>query len=188
MARLYKPKQRAGTSDLEILHPDRLVRVGSEQWTVHEYSLRDAARYHALGERLLAGRAKGQEDPEAMVLLLAQATGKDPIQVAGLDDESFSALVAAWDEVNAPLFKTAEIAPGKPAGARWADVYETLIASGHSLAEIGSYTARQIELFLSAAMRRHNRLRADTVIDTNAGFGGGNHANDHIRNLTKGPA
>ena len=157
--------------------------VGNEVWAVREYSLRDAARHEPLADKFLASRKDGgTPDPVAAVYLLAGATGRSVVEIAGLKDDDFDALVAAWDEVNAALFGDK---PQPKEFMRWADVYETLIASGHTLAQIGTYTARQIELFLSAAARRRSDQRAENVIDMNLAFAGGDKADQHLTSLRK---
>jgi hypothetical protein len=183
VARVVKKKVRTGTNDLGVLHPDRFVLVGNEVWAVREYSLRDAARHSALGTRFLESRKDGgKPDPAAAVYLLAGATGRNAIEIAGLPDSDFDALVAAWDEVNASLF---EEKPQPKESMRWADVYEALIAGGHTLSEIGTYTARQIELFLSATVRRRREQRAEDVLDMNVAFNGGTNADKHLESLRK---
>lgn len=186
MARRYKAPPKASTADLDVLHPDRVVLVGGAEWVVREYSLRESARLHPVGVQYARTREENRPDPAALVHLLAAATGHSPIEVAGLADDDFTRLAEAWDAVNLHLYVD-ERRPAKGEAVRWADIYATLIAGGHTLADISNYTARQIRLFFEAAQRANRQHRASLVSDVNHAFAGGKAAAEQIRKLQKNP-
>lgn len=185
MAKRYRPKPKASDSDLDVLHPDRRIRIGGETWTVREYGLREAAELHGIGERYARSREAGNPDLPALVHLLSESTGQAVLAVAGLEDADFERLTEAWEALNLPLFSTDDAKPGAGDPARWADVYAALVRNGHRLDDIGRYTARQIRLFFEASDRLSRHDRAGLVADVSYGFAGGKPATEHIRRLRK---
>jgi hypothetical protein len=184
MAKLVKAKRRTVTSDLEILHPERTVIVRGEGWVMREYTLLEAARLYDAGTKLIAQLEMAAPDVAALVHMLAVATGHGEIEIAALPDEDLARLQKAWEELNLPIF--AELAKKSDTpGARWRDVYATLLTHGHRLADIATYTARQIGLFYDAAKQVEADGSASRIRDVNHGFAGGKEASALIRKLEK---
>lgn len=183
MARLVTgPRsRRARTDDLDILHPERIVWIRGEQWTVREYSLLEAARLFSLGAE--ARRSIGENTPRwpVIVALMAVATGRGEYEIGALEDEDFDRVYIPWRDLNLPLFEATEPQPGPRLS--WSDVYSTLIANGHPPERIGTYTARQIDLHYGAVRKRGRRAQAERISDVNAGFAGGNKAKSRIESL-----
>lgn len=192
MAQLRKKKTAAGASDLEILYPDRSVQVGSRMMTVREYAFLEGMRLasafsepvQALKVAMAGGQSEGDFSP-AIIHLLSQSTGEDVMAIGGCADADYRRLVEAWLAVNGHLFEPLLDAEEKTkkSAASWGDIHAELIAAGHTLNAISGYTMRQIQLHFACAQRLNRRLRASHVVDTNAAFAGGDHANKHIKKL-----
>lgn len=108
-----------GRDDLDILHPDRVIRIGGAEVTVREYgflqglriqasampiveSLAQAAAKPDLQERMVQDLLAGHADE--LVVLLAESTGLSREAIAALDDADGQLLMLTWWAVNAGFF------------------------------------------------------------------------------------
>lgn len=75
---------------------------------------------------------------------------------------------------------------GSGGGARWSDVYATLVTAGYGQpGDISRMTQRQILLHYEAELRRQRRERAARMKDINLAFAGGKDAEQHLKALLK---
>lgn len=189
MAKVRK-KAEAGPSDLEILFPERSVLVSGRVITVKEYPLMTGIRLaSSYGEQVralksaLAGEPNADHFSPVIASLISESTGVDVLMLAGAVDEEWRALTESWLAVNGHLFATPEESKGK--GLDWGEVIAELVMSGHDPEKAKQYTARQMGLYFKAAQKLNRQRRAAAVVDTNAAFAGGSHADGHVKDLVK---
>ena len=174
---------RARADDLAVLHPDRIVWIRGEQWTVREYSLLEASRLYTLGAE--AHRTIGENKPNwrAIVALLAASTGRGEYEIGALEDDDFERLYSAWRDLNLSIFEPSTTK--QDSRLRWSDLHATLIAAGHTREQITGYTARQVDLYYGAALKRERREQAKRISDVNIAMSSAKKARERIEALMK---
>lgn len=115
------PKGAAGANDLDVLQPDREITIDGRLVTVREYrfweglKMRAAAKPFFDGLYALFDQASVApsfddvadllgEHQDAVVSMVAQATGCEPAWIRELDDQDGDALMLTWWMVNAGFF------------------------------------------------------------------------------------
>jgi hypothetical protein len=191
VAKRIAAKPKAGTDDLEILHPELEVpvsgRLGVERWRVREMTLLEGFKWAATARAALEAAQGSQPRAGDLVKCIALCCGQDVLRVAGLPERDFQEVRAAWTRLNRAWLEVPEEETprarrrGKP--QRWSSIFQLLIAHGHHYREIGGYTLRQVELFAAEIYRAERRGRAARIADVNAGLAGGEAAKDTIREL-----
>lgn len=155
---------------------------------MREFGLVESIRLREIGSRAVESLDIGQPDLPAVIGSIALSVDRDALRVAGLAQQEFDALVAAWRVLNGPLFKAAEAirtVKGKKGKVRWRDIYSTLIAGGHDPQRIAQYTERQIQLYYEGAQRLLVEGRVSRILDFNAAQAGGKHADGVVKKLQK---
>ncbi|MBS0599536.1 MAG: hypothetical protein JSR92_19940 [Proteobacteria bacterium] len=107
-----------GRDDLNILHPERIIRVAGREVTVREYGFMQGLRIAAAAAPIIAELADAAErsldvelvlatlaaHPAELVALIAAATDLTPAQIEALPDDEGQLLLLTWWAVNAPFF------------------------------------------------------------------------------------
>jgi hypothetical protein len=182
MARILAPRKIPGADDFEILFLDSSVSVGSIVYAIHEYTLTEGVRFGEVGKAALESHAQGNS--AQLIFLIAANCGCESLAIAGLSDEALAVLIDAYTRANRSWFLAATPMPGKKS-EHWSSVMQALIAHGHTIDAIRTYTLRQVNLFHEAIGRLHSRERHARVVDINLGFAGGDEANDLLKKLKK---
>ena len=200
-------KQKAAPqqpSDLEVLHPEREVKLSVGAVTVREYGNVEWLRLLPQAEPLVANitamlSAGAPPSYEDVLAIIAHHTdGLLPLVVQSVDrDVDWVETLNSNDlEVGGeraffrqPRQKPRHGAvPGGNGSAEpigWGEIYATLIAHGHRAGEIGGYTARQLELYFREALRLDRQHSASRLADVNAAFAGGEAAKGRLKALRK---
>jgi hypothetical protein len=179
MATLVKRRNR-GEEDFEILFPEFSISVGSVRFAIHEYTIVEGARLSGMARTALEAHKTGDSDD--LTRLLADNCQRDPLEIAGLSEMDFAALVAGFERAN-QRWLTVDKPTGKP--ERWSSVVQSLVSHGHPLPAIRGYTLRQVYLFNDAIHRLSSRERAARIVDGSLGFSGGDEAKDAIKSFKR---
>jgi hypothetical protein len=180
VAQLVKRRDR-GEEDFGILFPDFSVSVGSVRFAIHEYTLIEGVRFAELARVALEAHRTGNSGD--LVHLLADNCQRDPLEIAGLAEPDFAALVASYERANQRWLVAEKPKPGKP--ERWSSVVQSLVSHGHTLPAIRGYTLRQVYLFHDAIGRLSSRERVSRIVDVSLGFSGGDEAKDAMKTLKR---
>ena len=180
MARRIAPRA-TGADDFGILFPEFSVSLSS-RYEIHEYTLLEGVRFAESARVALEAHRTGHSGD--LVHVLAQNCQRDPLEIAGLTESDFAALIQGYERAN-QRWLVAEIPkPGK-ATERWSSLIQGLISHGHTLAAIRGYTLRQVNLFHGAIGRLSSRERVTRIVDVSLGFAGGEEAKDAVKTLKR---
>jgi hypothetical protein len=182
MARQIAPRVKPGTEDFEILFSEFSVSVSSVSYEIHEYTIIEGMR---LGEAARKAVDKYKEGESAdLIYLIAENCGRDPLEIAGLNDATLTALAVTFERANKSWFTQEAPKPGRST-ERWSSVMQGLISHGHTLDKIRNYTLRQVYLFHDAIGRLSSRERVARIVDVSLGFSGGDQAKDAVKSLKR---
>ena len=114
------PAAEREPSDMEVLHPERVVVLGGEEVTVREYGNLEWLRALPVAEPLVASIAEmlaGEQEPayevaldaiarhtDGLMPLIAQAFGRDIAWLDALPPQEFEAALMEWWGVNGHFF------------------------------------------------------------------------------------
>jgi hypothetical protein len=181
MARLVAPRVKPGAEDFEILFSEFSVSVSGIRFEIHEYTLLEGVRFAELARVALEAHRNGNSGD--LIYLLADNCKRDALEIAGLAEADFAALIAGYERANHRWLVAEKPKPGKP--ERWSSVVQSLASNGHTLEAIRGYTLRQINLFYEAIGRLTNKDRAGRIVDVSLGFGGGDEAKAALKSLQR---
>ena len=182
MARLIAPRVKPGADDFEILFSDSSVSVSGGRFAIHEYTLLEGVRLAEWARVALEAHRTGHSGD--LVHVLAENCQRDPLEIAGLPDPDFAALVKGYERANQRWLVAEPPKPGK-ATERWSSVIQSLVSHGHTLESIRGYTLRQVNLFHAAIERLSSKERVKRIVDVSLGFSGGGEAKDAVKTLKR---
>jgi len=183
MARLIAPRVRPGAEDFGTLFPEFSVSVSSgARYDCHEYTIIEGTRLNGRARAALDSHSKG--DSIELVHVLADNCKHDQLEIAGLEDRDWAALVKAFEQANKKWLSQDVPKPGTKA-ERWSSIVQDLVSHGHTFDKICGYTLRQVYLFYGAISRLSSRGRVRRIVDVSLGFNGGDGAKDAIKSLQR---
>ncbi|SRR6266404_6600414 len=183
MARLIAPRVRPGAEDFGTLFPEFSVSAFSGvRYNCHEYTIIEGTRLSDRARVALDNNSKG--DSVGLVHVLADNCGHDQLEIAGLEDEDWAALIKAFEQANNKWLSKDIPKPGTKT-ERWSSIVQDLVSHGHTFDKICGYTLRQVYLFYGAIDRLSSRGRARRIVDVSLGFNGGDEAKDALKTLQR---
>lgn len=120
MATRRSTAKKAEASDLEILHPDRTLKIAGKEITIREYGFVEGQRLLPIAEPFLSDLASaiaGSVPPsyrqisaligkhiDAVVRLAAVSAGVEPEWIESLEPDDGTGLLMVWWAVNGPFY------------------------------------------------------------------------------------
>lgn len=183
MARLIAPRVKPGTEDFGTLFPEFSVSVSSgARYNFHEYTIIEGTHLSGRARAALDNNSKGNSVD--LVRVLADNCEHDQLEIAGLEDGDWAAIIRAFEQANKNWLLQDTPKPGLKTD-RWSSIVQDLVSHGHTFDKICGYTLRQVYLFYGAINRLASRGRARRIVDVSLGFNGGDGAKDALKTLQR---